>query len=198
MADLRVVESFAREMMREHNLVGWTFQYDNATKRFGVCKYTKRVIGMSKRLTLANDEAQAMDTVLHEIAHALVGYGHGHGPVWKAKAREIGAVPKACVASTEVVLVGKYKGYCAFCGPQHRIAQDRRPTRQLACKMHNETIQWRDAQGNVVDPTANGWEAVCPDCGPLNAMFARKPNRNMKHNACGSRVTFRQKSEIFA
>lgn len=198
MADLRVVESFAREAMQEHGLVGWRFEFDNATKRFGVCKYTKRTIGMSKRLTLANSEEQALDTVLHEIAHALVGYGHAHGPVWKAKARELGARPQACVASTEVVLVGKYKGYCAFCGPQHRIAQDRRPARQLLCGYHKEPIQWRDAQGNVVDPSATGWEAVCPECGPVGASFARKPSRNMKHNACGSRVTFRQKSEIFS
>jgi predicted SprT family Zn-dependent metalloprotease len=194
MADLRVVESFAREMMREHLLVGWTFKFDTATKRFGVCRYGRREIGMSRRLTLANDEAQALDTVLHEIAHALVGPGHGHGPVWKAKAREIGARPKACVASTEVVLVGKYKAYCAFCGPQHLTAQDRRPARELLCSKHREPIQWRDDQGHVVT-VATGWDAVCPECGPV-ASFARKPSRNMKHNACGSRVSFRQKVSV--
>jgi len=32
------------------------------------------------------------DTLLHEIAHALVGTAHGHDEVWKAKCLEIGAI----------------------------------------------------------------------------------------------------------
>lgn len=34
------------------------------------------------------------DTVLHEVAHALVGPGKGHGDEWKAKCVEVGAAPK--------------------------------------------------------------------------------------------------------
>ena len=39
---------------------------------------------------------QVRDTILHEIAHALVGPGHGHDAVWKRKCREVGARPERC------------------------------------------------------------------------------------------------------
>jgi hypothetical protein len=34
--------------------------------------------------------SEILDTILHEIAHALVGHKEAHGPVWVAKAKEIG------------------------------------------------------------------------------------------------------------
>lgn len=198
MADLREVERFARQMMNEYGLGAWSFKFDSATKRFGVCKYTQRVIGMSKRLTQANTEEQCVDTVLHEIAHALVGPGHGHGPVWKAKAAEIGARPEACYSPDNVVQVGKYKAFCASCGPTPRITQDRRPTRNYMCRMHRERIQWRDQHGQAFDPQRDlPWEILCPSCGPVGRL-SRKPGRPMRHNSCGSRVTFQQALGIFS
>ena len=41
------------------------------------------------------DEKHVLDTILHEIAHALVGSHHKHDAVWKAKCKEIGCDPKA-------------------------------------------------------------------------------------------------------
>ena len=36
------------------------------------------------------------DTILHEIAHALVGPSHGHNAIWRRKAREIGCSAMRC------------------------------------------------------------------------------------------------------
>ena len=36
------------------------------------------------------------DTILHEIAHALVGPRHGHNAIWRQKAREIGCTAMRC------------------------------------------------------------------------------------------------------
>ncbi len=183
--------------MAEHGLSDWAFQFDRATKRFGVCSYTRRTIGLSKRLTLANSEEQCMDTVLHEIAHALVGYGHGHGPVWKRKAAEIGARPVACIQATEIVVVGNYKAYCAGCGPVPVASQDRRPTRLLACKKHREEIVWRDKHDQVVNLRDLPWQVTCPSCGVIGPI-ARKPKRPMRHNSCGNRVDITPSLGIFA
>ena len=42
------------------------------------------------------DDAEIEDTLLHEIAHALVGRRHHHDAVWRAKAREIGCTGQRC------------------------------------------------------------------------------------------------------
>ena len=44
---------------------------------------------------LEGNEEEIRDTVLHEIAHAIAGPEAGHGPLWKATARRIGATPRA-------------------------------------------------------------------------------------------------------
>ena len=36
------------------------------------------------------------NTILHEIAHALVGPKHGHNEIWKQKALEIGCDAERC------------------------------------------------------------------------------------------------------
>jgi hypothetical protein len=43
-----------------------------------------------------NGAEEIVDTILHEIAHALVGPRHGHDTVWKAKCTDIGARPERC------------------------------------------------------------------------------------------------------
>jgi len=42
------------------------------------------------------DVDQALDTLLHETAHALAPAGTKHGPAWKGWCRELGAVPERC------------------------------------------------------------------------------------------------------
>ena len=64
-------------------------------KRLGDCHFRYHVIRISRTHALEGSEEQIRDTVLHEIAHAIAGHGAGHGPLWKATARRIGATPRA-------------------------------------------------------------------------------------------------------
>lgn len=93
------IEDKAYQLMSKYDLFtkGWTFKLDNAKRRFGCCKYNKKQITLSKFLLphVAND-SDIIDTILHEIAHALVGSRHGHDHVWKAKAIEIGCKAQRC------------------------------------------------------------------------------------------------------
>ena len=79
---LKSIEQRAEAALREHGLTqkGWTFRWDRAVRRFGICNYSKKRITVSRTLAALNDFAKSEDTVLHEIAHALVGRGVGHGP----------------------------------------------------------------------------------------------------------------------
>ncbi len=80
----------ADAMLVQHKLYDWRFTFDNASKRAGSCIYEKQLITMSQQFCLMADDGDITDTLLHEIAHALVGPQHGHNSVWQAKAREIG------------------------------------------------------------------------------------------------------------
>ena len=117
--NLILAKKLAIELMSDHGLLdhGWSFEYDNAKRRFGVCMYGSKVIGLSKLLVAANDETQVRDTILHEIAHALVGVGHGHDKVWKKMCVKIGAKPERCYSSEDTnIIAGKYRAVCGGCG----------------------------------------------------------------------------------
>ena len=61
-----------------------------------LCRYGTRTIELSVFLVDRNGPEEVRDTILHEIAHALVGPGHGHDAVWKRQCIEIGARPVRC------------------------------------------------------------------------------------------------------
>lgn len=125
----------ARSQMRRHGLVGWTFDFDHARRRFGCCNYTRRVITLSRPLTLLNPIEAVRDTLLHEIAHALAP-GHGHGPRWRAICQQIGATPKRCYDESSIASPprppGQYIMSCPRC--RWQVSRHRQTRRKLICK----------------------------------------------------------------
>jgi predicted SprT family Zn-dependent metalloprotease len=135
---LQDAQDLANELMTKHSLFNqplpWKFEFDNAVRRFGCCKHRSKRITLSKKLVELNDEAQVKDTILHEIAHALVGPKHGHDRVWKQKALEIGCNGERCYSSETVTQPEpKYKAICPNpkCGHVHK--RNRRPKRESSC-----------------------------------------------------------------
>jgi predicted SprT family Zn-dependent metalloprotease len=99
----------AETAMRNHGLIsqGWVFQWDNARHRFGLCQYRYKTLSFSKFLTENSEEDEFMATVMHEIAHALVGAGHGHGIVWRRKMIELGQSPNRTKRSNSAQVEAK-------------------------------------------------------------------------------------------
>lgn len=128
--DVREGLAMARRLVREHGLDGWTVRLDRAKTRAGVCRFAEREIGLSKPLTALHSQAEVRDTVLHEIAHALVGPQHGHDRVWRAKALELGSSGERCVSSESPRISGDWVGVCAA---GHEATRHRRPTRVTSC-----------------------------------------------------------------
>jgi len=86
----------ATELMRNHGLTGWRIKLDHARRRAGQCDFNTKVISLSRLYVRGADKDHIRDTILHEIAHALVGPSHGHDAVWRQKAREIGCTATRC------------------------------------------------------------------------------------------------------
>lgn len=126
----------AHELMSKHNLLiaGWRFQFDRANRRFGCCKYRYKMITLSASLTELNDVEQVKDTILHEIAHALVGPKHGHDWVWRSKALEIGCNGERCYSSAKVNTPrATYEAICKGCGKTHKRFRKQQEGRSSSC-----------------------------------------------------------------
>ena len=140
------VEAIAHRLIASHTaagslLEGWTFGFDLAPSRAGVCRYAERRIDLSVSYCLAATRAEIEDTILHEIAHAIVGPQHNHDKVWKAKAREIGCTAERCheVSHTPA----RWVGACG-CGQRWlRQRLSRHLRRGARCTRCDGEITWR-------------------------------------------------------
>ena len=92
--ELNSAESLARQLMKEHGLTDWHFRWSSALEQYGSCSHRTKPISLSKRLTPLCEEHQVRDTILHEIAHALVDHWRNHDEVWRAMALQIGCSGK--------------------------------------------------------------------------------------------------------
>ncbi|MDX6326842.1 MAG: hypothetical protein QOK15_3196 [Nocardioidaceae bacterium] len=128
--DLAEAFDLAERLVAEHGLTGWQVQLDNAKRRAGVCRFGDRVIGLSAPLTRMHGPEEVRDTVLHEIAHALVGPTHGHDARWRAAARRIGSSGTRCVPEGAPRVVGAWVGVCSA---GHVKDRHRRPERVMSC-----------------------------------------------------------------
>ena len=84
----------AAQLLEESGLSakGWTFGWDNRSTSFGMCRYSIKKITLSRVLTKHQKSDDVVDTLIHEVAHAL-NPGDGHGPAWKATCYKMGITP---------------------------------------------------------------------------------------------------------
>lgn len=144
--ELSTALAMAEELVREHGLRGWKVGLDRARTRAGVTRFATREITLSAPLTRLHSSTMVRDTVLHEIAHALVGPRHGHDRAWKATAVRIGASPQRCLPEGAPTLAGAWVGTCPA---GHEVTRHRRPTRVVLCGRcpgvapRDRALRWR-------------------------------------------------------
>lgn len=163
--DTKVALTLARELMNQHGLQFWNLKLDSAKRRCGQCRYSTRTLSFSRGYLTLNSESDIRDTILHEIAHALVGPGHHHDAYWQGKAKSIGCNGMRCASEHVKMPEGRYHGICLDCG--RRFEAHRKPnlTRtyshtdcRRAGKVNRGRIEWRNSFGiSLISGKPKNW-----------------------------------------
>src|ERR1700712_3829188 len=168
--DLEELADLADGEMRKHGLHGWTFALADTRRRLGVYKYRTKRIEIAEFHARSNPSSVVLDTLLHEIAHAVAGPAAKHGPAWKAVAVRLGATPRACETSHQaVVKPGDWQATCPACGKTSHLYRRPRSLGSYRCKCESRSPLTFEYTGNParmpeVPKTAQesaSWEARC-------------------------------------
>ena len=81
-----------KEALVRHGRGNWKvlISSDPNQPYLGLCIYKDKAIVLNAHHIDIHPDAEVINTILHEVAHAIVGPGYGHNDVWATKAREIG------------------------------------------------------------------------------------------------------------
>jgi predicted SprT family Zn-dependent metalloprotease len=135
--DLGDAFAMAEYLLEVHGLDDWEVSYDNAKRRAGICRFGERTLGLSAPLTAVHSETDVRDTILHEIAHALVGPRHGHDAHWRRVAVSIGCSGERCAPADAPSAPAAWLGTCPS---GHTLDRHRRPERVLTCGLCSSTF----------------------------------------------------------
>lgn len=129
-------ERLVARLLDLHGLrkLGTVFRWNQRTKTLGITKFLRgrpHSVELSKKWVKVLPWEDIEDTITHEVAHALVGPGHGHDEVWQAKHRELGGSGQACYENSSVDLERPWRWTCSSCGRSGQ--QLTAPPRVQAC-----------------------------------------------------------------
>jgi predicted SprT family Zn-dependent metalloprotease len=129
-AESQKVRGWAEALIALHLDPSWSFGFDYAKTRAGLCNYTVKRITVSKYLALRYDDDEIHQVLLHEVAHAIAGSRAGHGPQWRKVADEIGYEGKRL---HDGAIANELAPWVGVCPGGHAHYRYRKPARPLAC-----------------------------------------------------------------
>lgn len=145
---LKRIARKAEALMEKHGLRDWSFQFDDAIRRAACCDSATKVISLAHHFYAKAPAYELRDTILHEIAHAMVGNAHGHDRVWKQAARSIGCNGERCHNIN--FAPPRYIVFCRNCRWKHTgNTRKRRPCRRCGRPVSYKTYTRRAWTGRI-------------------------------------------------
>ena len=140
--ELNKASEMARKELDKWGLEDWDFKFNDRHCSFGLCSYDQKTIFLSRFLVNLNTPERTMQTLLHEIAHALLGPGHGHDNQWKELCIKIGGNGIRCYTEANTVTpkdLHNYTYVCTSCGRETVKSYILRQPRACGrcCEIHN-------------------------------------------------------------
>ena len=138
---MREVYNTLRDKMREHGVLGrYRLGLSLSVRYGGMCYYHPKFITISALYAMKATKADIIDTILHEIAHALTP-GHGHDMQWRRAAWQIGCSGERCHSTK--IRAHNWEGYCNCPGKVFTKVRLTERTKMFSyCTSCGETIEW--------------------------------------------------------
>jgi hypothetical protein len=105
----------AENLLAKHGLADWHFEWSDELRTVGRCKHNRKAITYSMTF-LSSPPHVIVNTLLHEVSHALAGPGHGHDDHWHQIAIGIGCTGTRCAEGATKTLTLRYTIRCKRCG----------------------------------------------------------------------------------
>ena len=140
MAELDRVRVWGEALITMHLDDSWSFGFDHAKRRAGLCNFTAHRISVSRYLAARFEDDEVHQVLLHEVAHALAGHKAAHGAAWKRIARDLGYDGGVTHHGETAVELAPWVGTCPA---GHITYRHRRPTRATSCAKCSRTYDAR-------------------------------------------------------
>lgn len=108
------INNEAKYMFGQYGLADWDIQISNARSPIAETYHTDKVIVYSKYFCYLADKPMFRSVTKHELAHALIGPGKGHGKEFEEAYAKIDNGSKYAGATTDIFLK-KYFFECPIC-----------------------------------------------------------------------------------
>lgn len=128
------VRKLAEDLMEKHGLLkseGWKFDFSKTYRSLGRCSSKRKEIHISEKWLSVLSYEDVYETLVHEIAHGIVGTDQGHNEVWKAKCRELGISDERLYKNYNQKAPHKFVGVCPNC--KSKLFRHRKPTSLISC-----------------------------------------------------------------
>lgn len=136
------VMTLTRTLLRKQGVNDFIIGFNTNRTRLGVCKHHKRTIEYSELIFKHLERDEIVQTIIHEVAHAAVGPGFGHGPIWQRKYAAMGGTRGRTANLPQEVrhAISKYVIHCAVTGDIIAY-RNRRRADGWSCLCHKQNVR---------------------------------------------------------
>jgi hypothetical protein len=126
-------KKLCEDLLIKYGLENWKCRINRGNNNWSaICRHSFKTIELSHKLIRCS-EKYIIDTILHEISHAICGHKEAHGEKWKFVCEKIGC-------SGEVYGINiqeKYLAICNSCGYHH--TRNELPLTKVSCIFCSES-----------------------------------------------------------
>lgn len=116
----------AESLLEQHSLYGWKVYWNEMRKCVAETNHEDKYIVFSKYFIMKASMDDMVGVTLHEIAHAILGHGYGHGDEFMELCKKISPNDKYAVPQAKFD-ISRYIFTCPRCGysGSHNSSRDK-------------------------------------------------------------------------